>query len=183
MKPPNFVAGWQLNCEHLREHDVQPPRRSMSIREQRHPALGRFTLRDPGTSRLLLISAPAGTGRGWFACSWIGQRRGNVHAWSRPETNQAMALGFPSARLHADLQLCFADPSDDVPKTDGGHDPTPDFGFFVNPGRVLVGYYVWFDTNCDGLQDENEAGIAGVVLVSVGPEGEPVTERQGAYFI
>ncbi|MFJ2618370.1 SdrD B-like domain-containing protein [Glutamicibacter sp. NPDC087344] len=63
--------------------------------------------------------------------------------------------------------------------TDGDRDPTLDFGFVLKPQKVSVGDYVWVDTNRDGLQDEGEPGIPGVVLTLVGPEGEEVTDVNG----
>lgn len=60
---------------------------------------------------------------------------------------------------------------------DGERDPTLDFGFARK--RVSVGDYVWFDENKDGLQDEGEPGIPGVVLVITDEEGNPVTDVYG----
>ncbi|HRE03414.1 MAG TPA: SdrD B-like domain-containing protein, partial [Ilumatobacteraceae bacterium] len=46
---------------------------------------------------------------------------------------------------------------------------------------VSVGDYVWVDTNRDGRQGNpaTEPGIPGVVLVLVGPDGEPVVDVFG----
>ena len=44
---------------------------------------------------------------------------------------------------------------------------------------VSVGDYVWFDKNKDGLQDEDEPGIPGVVLTIEDAEGNPVTDISG----
>lgn len=60
---------------------------------------------------------------------------------------------------------------------DGQHDPTLDFGFFRK--HVSVGDYVWLDENKDGLQDDGEPGIPGVVLVITDEEGNPVTDVFG----
>jgi hypothetical protein len=57
--------------------------------------------------------------------------------------------------------------------TNGDSDPTLDFGF-VKP-KVSVGNYVWLDTNRDGIQDNGEAGIAGVVLTIKKADGSAVT--------
>ncbi|NAZ17381.1 hypothetical protein GT020_15105 [Glutamicibacter soli] len=56
-------------------------------------------------------------------------------------------------------------------------DGTLDFGF-VKP-KVSVGDYVWFDEDADGIQDDDENGIKDVVLIVVGPDGEPVTDVNG----
>ncbi|MGO4938307.1 SdrD B-like domain-containing protein, partial [Fundicoccus sp. Sow4_H7] len=76
-----------------------------------------------------------------------------------------------------------------VPMTeDGQHDPTLDFGFVIpeepvdpepTTPSVSVGDYVWFDKNKDGLQDEDEPGIPGVVLTIEDAEGNPVTDISG----
>ncbi|WP_183086156.1 SdrD B-like domain-containing protein [Mycetocola tolaasinivorans] len=71
-----------------------------------------------------------------------------------------------------------------------GIDPTWDAG--VVRKSVSVGDLVWADTNRDGLQDDNEPGIPGVVLSITGPDGavtnvfgEPVgnatTDENGNY--
>ncbi|MFM8387797.1 MAG: SdrD B-like domain-containing protein, partial [Actinomycetota bacterium] len=62
--------------------------------------------------------------------------------------------------------------------TDGASDQTLDFGFIAP--RVSVGNLVWFDTNHDGVQDANEAGIAGAVLSITKMDGSPVTNVFGA---
>lgn len=64
-----------------------------------------------------------------------------------------------------------------------GIDPTWDAGVVLKPepepARVSVGDYVWVDTNGDGLQDDGEPGLPGVVLVLTGPDGKPVTDVYG----
>lgn len=45
--------------------------------------------------------------------------------------------------------------------------------------NVSVGDYVWLDDNRDGVQDEGENGISGVVLVLTGPTGESVVDVNG----
>jgi len=66
---------------------------------------------------------------------------------------------------------------------DGDRDTTLDFGFVKTPPaktpEVSVGDYVWFDENGDGVQDETEAGIEGVTLTLVGPDGKPVADIDG----
>jgi LPXTG-motif cell wall-anchored protein len=56
-------------------------------------------------------------------------------------------------------------------------DLTLDFGFRLP--RVSIGNYVWFDEDCDGVQDSSEKGIAGVVLSVLKPDGSPVTDIFG----
>ena len=75
--------------------------------------------------------------------------------------------------------VAVTDPESDLLTNNGDRDPSLDFGFFVNPGRVSVGDYVWVDSNRDGIQDEGEPGIPGVVLELVGPDGKPVTDVFG----
>ena len=60
---------------------------------------------------------------------------------------------------------------------DGTHDPSLDFGFKLK--KVSVGDYVWVDKNRDGIQDEGEPGIPGVVLEVTDPEGNPVKDVFG----
>lgn len=69
---------------------------------------------------------------------------------------------------------------------DGDSDLTLDFGFVkeeepvAEPGSVSVGDYVWFDANANGVQDQNEKGLAGVTLELQGPDGQQVTDIDGA---
>ncbi|RII43638.1 hypothetical protein DWB68_01730 [Galactobacter valiniphilus] len=58
-------------------------------------------------------------------------------------------------------------------KANKGIDPTWDAGVVLKP-RVSLGDYVWFDENRDGIQDETEPGIPGVVLEVYGPDGKKV---------
>ncbi|KKA80515.1 SdrD B-like domain-containing protein, partial [Corynebacterium diphtheriae] len=44
---------------------------------------------------------------------------------------------------------------------------------------VTVGDYVWHDANHNGIQDDNEQGLAGVTLELYGPNGEAVTDVNG----
>ncbi|WP_313793901.1 Cna B-type domain-containing protein [Fundicoccus culcitae] len=60
---------------------------------------------------------------------------------------------------------------------DGQRDPTLDFGF-IRPS-VSVGDYVWEDVNKDGLQDETDIPLEGVILTIVDAEGNPVTDVFG----
>lgn len=56
-------------------------------------------------------------------------------------------------------------------------DLTLDFGFMK--GSVTVGDRVWFDSNGNGTQDENEPGIKNVNISIQGPDGLPVTDVYG----
>ena len=56
-----------------------------------------------------------------------------------------------------------------------GIDPTWDAGVIVK--KVSVGDFVWIDENQDGLQDEGEPGIPGVVLELRDPNGDPVLDE------
>ncbi|WP_435299010.1 SdrD B-like domain-containing protein [Timonella sp. A28] len=58
-----------------------------------------------------------------------------------------------------------------------GVDPTWDVG--VVRKNVAVGNYVWLDENRNGLQDNDETGIPGVVLTLTDSQGKPVTDVDG----
>jgi len=45
---------------------------------------------------------------------------------------------------------------------------------------VVVGDYVWLDSNRDGIQDASETGIEEAVVTLTGPDGRPVTDINGA---
>lgn len=63
--------------------------------------------------------------------------------------------------------------------TDGAKDLSLDFGF-VKKSSVMVGDYVWFDQNRNGVQDEGPgSGLAGVELKLTGPNGQPVNDIFG----
>ncbi|MDO4259706.1 MAG: SdrD B-like domain-containing protein [Actinomycetaceae bacterium] len=47
------------------------------------------------------------------------------------------------------------------------------------PGKVSVGDFVWFDSDEDGVQEDDEPGIQGVVLKVTGPNGAPVKDVDG----
>ncbi len=56
-----------------------------------------------------------------------------------------------------------------------------DNGFVITnrPAKVSVGDYVWFDANKDGLQDETDIPLEGVVLTVEDEDGNPVTDVYG----
>ncbi|UVI36660.1 hypothetical protein [Brevibacterium spongiae] len=74
-----------------------------------HPAWTRFSTGLTGTETVLLISAPAGLGRGWFARSWPGDQDvltvhvGNDAKFSNPgEANTASSLAEAFEKLRTD---------------------------------------------------------------------------------
>src|SRR5699024_5599896 len=60
---------------------------------------------------------------------------------------------------------------------DGERDPTLDFGFVK--AKVSVGDYVWYDANEDGLQDDTDVPLEGVVLTIEDEDGNSVTDVYG----
>jgi protocatechuate 3,4-dioxygenase beta subunit len=57
-------------------------------------------------------------------------------------------------------------------------DPTIDAGVLPKPS-VSVGDYVWFDANGDGLQDDTDVPLAGVILTITNLDGSAVTDVYG----
>lgn len=80
----------------------------MPVQLGEHPALERFMAWADVSTRLLLIKAAPGTGRQWFAKSWIGDRPGEVHEWSVEVGNQAADLGPLLTKLSEDPDLRVA---------------------------------------------------------------------------
>ena len=72
--------------------------------------------------------------------------------------------------------------------TDDAQDDSVDFGFIGSPpAEGVIGDLVWFDANCDGIQDEGEEGLEGVTVVLLDDLGDPVdppavTDRDGRYL-
>lgn len=54
-----------------------------------------------------------------------------------------------------------------------------DFGFVL---PAVVGEFVWFDANKDGIQDAEEAGVAGVTVTLTDTSGNPVRDLSGEIF-
>jgi hypothetical protein len=52
-----------------------------------------------------------------------------------------------------------------VPLSEGEHFRDADFGYTPEAGTGALGDYVWHDVDGDGFQDDDEVGIAGVVLI------------------
>ncbi|NKG20036.1 helix-turn-helix transcriptional regulator [Paeniglutamicibacter terrestris] len=73
-----------------------------------HPALPRFLSRADGNCRLLFIRSAAGTGRGYFARSWLGNRSGEVLDWSGGGIDVVLAVDHLVQRLHSDPGLHLA---------------------------------------------------------------------------
>ncbi|PRB70279.1 LuxR C-terminal-related transcriptional regulator [Arthrobacter sp. MYb213] len=80
----------------------------MSLHPNQHPAFARFSKWADSSSRLLLVKAAAGTGRGWFARSWIAKRHGEVHDWTRKAFNEASQIDSLVQRLDSDPDLHLA---------------------------------------------------------------------------
>ncbi|GAA1883494.1 hypothetical protein GCM10009715_32320 [Paeniglutamicibacter psychrophenolicus] len=70
--------------------------------------MARFLAWDDGTCRLLFIRSAAGTGRGYFARSWIGNRDGEVLDWSAGGLDEAAETERLLQRLRADATLHLA---------------------------------------------------------------------------
>ena len=73
-----------------------------------HPTLPRFLSWADGNGRLLFIRSAAGTGRRYFARSWIGNRSGEVLDWSGGGIDVAIAVDHLVQRLHSDPGLHLA---------------------------------------------------------------------------
>ncbi|ACK69281.1 Cna B domain protein [Gloeothece citriformis PCC 7424] len=75
--------------------------------------------------------------------------------------------------------------SDVITIKPGEYDPTIDAGFYNNTG--IIGDRVWFDNDGDGIQDQGENGINGVLLKLINNDtGETIatdiTEGDGEYL-
>lgn len=73
-----------------------------------HPALERFSVSDDGTARLLLVRAATGTGRRWFADSWMGEHDGEIHDWSASGLDEVSKLQPLLERMREEPQLRVA---------------------------------------------------------------------------
>lgn len=80
----------------------------MVAKQGLHPALARFCSWTDQSSRMLLVRAAPGTGRTWFAQSWIGDRRGEVHDYSSKPFRALEELRSLSQRLSEDRELHIA---------------------------------------------------------------------------
>jgi hypothetical protein len=69
----------------------------------------------------------------------------------------------------------------------GEYDSTVDAGIYLpGPPTAVVGDYVWFDENGDGVQDPTEKGISGVPVTLYDAAGNPIastiTDANGQYI-
>ena len=78
------------------------------IRTDVHPTMARFLAWDDGTCRLLFIRSAVGTGRTFFARSWLGNRVGEVLDWSGGGLDEATETDLLIHRLRADATLHLA---------------------------------------------------------------------------
>lgn len=76
--------------------------------QQRHPALERFLALDPRQLRVLVIKAAPGTGRNWFARSWIGAEPGEIHDWSSSAKHEVIQIETLADKLETDATLRVA---------------------------------------------------------------------------
>lgn len=72
-----------------------------------------------------------------------------------------------------------------VGEPNGSDNPTVDFGFVQAAG---IGNYVWFDTDRDGVQDNNEAPVEGVTATVLNciqnmAVGSDITDAQGLWLV
>jgi fimbrial isopeptide formation D2 family protein len=134
----------------------------------------RFDSLDPGEYRIR-VTVPAPYAGGWvFTVPLVGDDR-------------TVDSDVQSDGLSAPFTLA-AGGSMVVPSTLTGNawsgtladwaDPTRDAGLLELP--VSVGDRVWVDTDGDGVQDDGEPGLPGVVLVLTDADGDPVVDASGA---
>ncbi len=64
-----------------------------------------------------------------------------------------------------DLGASFSNPAGPITVSEGQDYRDADFGFVAQDNTALIGDRVWLDSDKDGMQDEGEAGIAGVTLM------------------
>ncbi|WP_439624505.1 SdrD B-like domain-containing protein [Gemmata sp.] len=122
-----------------------------------------FTALAPGTYQITVAAANFAAG-------------GTLRGYSASPTGQGTAAtdsnGSPSGTTPLALES-------------GDDDPTIDFGYYA---PVTIGDFVWHDLNGNGLQDNGEPGIAGVVLLLTGTDslnnpvtGTATTDANGKY--
>ena len=51
-----------------------------------------------------------------------------------------------------------------------------DSGFYKTPSKYSLGDYVWYDSNKDGYQDDDEKGIKGVKVTLKDSEGNTLKQ-------
>ena len=75
------------------------------------------------------------------------------------------ADGMTDNNATTDLRDSDATPAGQVVFTLGGigaNNHTLDIGYKALPASLLLGNYVWYDQNMDGIQDSNASGVGGV---------------------
>jgi len=84
---------------------------------------------------------------------------------------------------HTPVFTVGPDSTDNRPVTDDdgdliavGINPTIDAGIVP---RLAIGNFVWFDTNKNGVQDENETGLAGATVTLLDGNGQPAKDFDG----
>ncbi|MGP9488281.1 hypothetical protein ACT3UD_16100 [Glutamicibacter sp. 287] len=77
----------------------------MTAQFQPHPAFQRFVGWANPSARLLLVRAAQGTGRFWFANSWIGDGTGEVHDFSAKSHSDCSELPMLDQQLAEDPNL------------------------------------------------------------------------------
>ncbi|MCP4343578.1 MAG: hypothetical protein GY799_33055, partial [Desulfobulbaceae bacterium] len=68
----------------------------------------------------------------------------------------------------------------------GEYDPTWDVAMYISAGLTGLGDRVWYDTDQDGIQDQEESGVAGVTVKLISPADNEVirtlvTDGSGYY--
>jgi LPXTG-motif cell wall-anchored protein len=114
-----------------------------------------FTDLTPSTAYTATFSAPAGY---HFTTATTGA--------AATDSNPDLTTGVAS----------FTTPETGTNSATHPDDPTIDAGFYL---PVSVGDYVWHDANINGIQDANEAGIAGVVVTLTTAGGVGVVDANG----
>lgn len=68
----------------------------------------------------------------------------------------------------------------------GDKNMTVDAGLFKSGANYTLGNYVWMDTDKDGIQDANETGLAGIMVILYNASGNPIdttyTNKDGGYL-
>lgn len=90
----------------------------------------------------------------------------------RPGTYTLREVNPPVGYVWSDRELTITVEQDEVPASQT---------FYNDPvsASVSVGNYVWIDKNHDGLQDDSDVPVEGVILKITGPDGNPVTGVNG----
>ncbi|MHC5229206.1 prealbumin-like fold domain-containing protein, partial [Enterococcus sp. LJL99] len=125
--------------------------------------------------------------KGWYEFKDLPAGHTYTVKIDREKSSEALKGYEPTKEVAGDLEKDSStwEATSRLLEEDGEHDLTLDFGFVKipekpeEPKKVRVGDYVWFDENKDGLQDETDKPIAGVVLVLTDETGKPVKDVYG----